>query len=196
MSLFASIFRFLLRRPPESPAPTPPESPAPTPPQSYAKPAFSVPAKKTAAWLTIACAFVAGAEGLRTSTYFDVGGIPTACFGETKSIKTGDTFTPAQCTEMLAGRLERDYGPAVDRCVNHPLPPERKAAYASFAYNVGAAGFCGSSVARLENDGDYAGACEALMKWNKIRVAGVLIYSPGLNNRRVQERALCSSGIY
>ena len=149
--------------------------------------------RKTAAWVTIAVAATAGFEGLRTSTYFDVGGIPTICFGETKNIKVGDKFTPEQCKQMLGDRLVNDFGPAVDRCVNHPLPPERKAAYTSFTYNVGASAFCKSSIARLENEGDVIGACNALMKYNKIRVVGVLIYSPGLNNRRTEERQLCLS---
>ena len=147
--------------------------------------------KKVAAWAVICTACVAGFEGLRTSTYFDVGGIPTVCFGETKNIKVGDKFTAEQCREMLSNRIVQDFGPGVDRCVNHPLPVNRKAAYTSFAYNTGVAAFCGSSVARLENQGKPVEACDALMRWNKVKVAGVLVYSPGLNNRREQERSLC-----
>ena len=147
--------------------------------------------KQVATWAVICATFVAGFEGLRTSTYFDVGGIPTVCFGETQGIRVGDTFTPEQCRDMLADRIVRDFGPGVDRCVNHPLPPARKASYTSFAYNVGIAAFCRSSVARKENAGDVAGACDALLLYNKITVAGVKVYSPGLNNRRVQERELC-----
>lgn len=147
--------------------------------------------QKTTAWVTICVACVAGFEGLRTSTYFDVGGIPTICFGETKNIKVGDKFTPEQCKAMLADRIVKDFGPAVDRCISHPLPPNRKAAYTSFTYNVGASAFCTSSTARLENEDRYMEACNALMKFNKIRIGGVLIYSPGLNNRREEERKLC-----
>jgi lysozyme len=147
--------------------------------------------QKKAAWITLCVACVAGFEGLRTSTYFDVGGIPTVCFGETKNIKVGDKFTPEQCKNMLGDRLIRDFGPGVDKCVHHPLPPPRKAAYTSFAYNVGIKAFCGSTAARKENAGDIEGACNALMSWNKIRVAGVMVYSPGLNNRREEERQLC-----
>lgn len=150
--------------------------------------------KQIAAWAVICVTCVAGFEGLRTSTYFDVGGIPTACFGETQGIKVGDKFTAEQCRQMLSNRIEQDFGPGVDRCVNHPLPPERKASYTSFAYNVGVTAFCNSSIAKRENAGDVRGACDALLLWNKIRVAGVLVYSPGLNNRRLQERKLCLTG--
>lgn len=145
----------------------------------------------TAAWLAACIALTGVCEGLRTVAYRDVGGIPTACFGETQGVKMGDTFTPGQCADMLATRLERDYGPAVDRCVRHPLPPGRKAAYTSFTYNTGAATFCASSIARKENAGDVAGACDALLLYDKVRIAGVLTYWPGLHNRRVKERDLC-----
>lgn len=153
--------------------------------------AISQPTRKKAAWVAVCCTLLAGVEGLRTSVYFDVGGVPTACFGETEGIKLGDTFTPAQCREMLGNRVEQDFGPGVDRCVKHELPAHRKAAYTSFAYNAGISAFCGSSVAKLENAGDPVGACDAMMKWNKVRIAGVLVYSPGLNNRRTEERKLC-----
>ena len=50
--------------------------------------------KKVAAWAIVCATVVAGFEGLRTSTYFDVGGVPTVCFGETKNINPGDKYTP------------------------------------------------------------------------------------------------------
>lgn len=154
-------------------------------------PAAAMTTRKTAAWLAACIALTGACEGLRTVAYRDIGGIPTACFGETHGIRMGDTFTPEQCADMLATRLERDYGPAVDRCITHPLPPNRKAAYTSITYNIGAGAFCASSVARRENAGDVAGACDALLMWDKVRIAGVLTYWPGLHNRRVKERALC-----
>lgn len=163
----------------------PPPTPKPRTPASNAR--------TVALWLAICTPCVAAFEGLRTYVYADIGGIPTACFGETHGIKWGDTFTREQCEQMLLGRLERDYGPGVDKCITHPLPPQRKAAYTSLAYNIGVAGFCGSSIARKENAGDPAGACDAIMLYNKVRVHGVLVYSPGLNNRRTEERKLCLS---
>ena len=150
--------------------------------------------RQVAAWVVIAATAIAGFEGLRTSTYFDVTGVPTACFGETQGITPGEKFTPEQCREMLGDRIEKDFGPGVDRCITHTLPPARKAAYVSLAYNIGVSAFCGSSVARHENAGRFVEACDALLRWNKITVAGVKVYSPGLNKRREQERALCLAG--
>lgn len=151
--------------------------------------------KKVAAWIAICVAFVAGFEGLRTTPYHDVGGVPTACFGETKNIKMGDRFTVEQCKQMLGDRIEKDFGPGVDHCIKHELPPKRKAAYVSLAYNIGVGAFCASSTARLENAGHPAEACNAMVRYDKIRVNGVLTYSRGLHNRRLEEIELCLEGI-
>lgn len=165
--------------------PTPTPTPKPQPPAR-------ANARTVAVWLALCTPCVAGFEGVRYYIYYDIGGIPTYCFGETTPT-TQREFTPEQCKTFLSTRLERDFGPAVDNCITHPLPPSRKAAYASAAYNIGIGAFCRSSMVRKENAGDTRGACDALMLYNKINVHGVLVYSPGLNNRRTEERKLCLS---
>lgn len=146
--------------------------------------------KTVTTWATICVTCVSGFEGLRQVAYRDPIGIPTACFGETKNIKLGDSFTKEQCEEMLGTRV-LEYGKGVDRCIHHELPPTRKAAYTSAAYNMGVETFCKSSMARKENAGDVQGACDALLLYNKARKAGILITLPGLTNRRKAERDLC-----
>lgn len=143
--------------------------------------------RKTAAWASLCVACVSSAEGLREYAYRDPVGIPTVCFGETAGVRLGDHKTVAECRALLSDDLLSKYGPAVDRCIKHPLPDGRKAAYTSIAYNIGAGAFCKSSIARKENAGDYAGACDALLLYNKAR--GVPL--PGLTARRQQERKLC-----
>ena len=147
--------------------------------------------KWTAGWLVCCAALVAGFEGLETKTYLDVGGVPTICYGETKGVTLGDTATPEECRQMLAARLERDFGPGVDRCLTHPVPPQRKAAYVSLAYNIGTEGFCRSSIARKENAGDVRGACNAILLYNKVRSSHGLVISRGLDNRRRAENKIC-----
>jgi hypothetical protein len=56
---------------------------------------------------------------------------------------------------------------------------------------VGSAGFCGSSAARRLNAGDYRGACDGLLSWN--RAQGRVV--KGLVNRRNAERNLCLEGV-
>ena len=142
--------------------------------------------RKKVAWLGICVACVAGEEGLRTVAYKDPVGIPTICFGETKGVKIGDQKTIDECHAMLGDRV-LEFGRGVDACINHPLPPNRKAAYTSTAYNIGIDGFCKSSMARKENAGDIQGACDSL----RLYVYAKGIKLPGLVKRREQERALC-----
>ena len=145
--------------------------------------------KKTAAWLSICIGCVAGAEGLRTVAYKDPVGIPTVCFGETLGVKMGDAFTPEQCRQMLGSRVE-EFGRGVDACVKVDLPPARKAALVSFAYNVGTDAFCKSTLVRKLNAGETVAACNELMRWTMAK--GIKL--PGLVKRREQERELCLTG--
>ena len=49
--------------------------------------------KKSAAVGAAAIALVAGWEGLRTKAYLDAVKVPTVCFGETRGVKLGDSYT-------------------------------------------------------------------------------------------------------
>lgn len=131
-------------------------------------------------------AFVGGWEGLQTTAYRDVVGVWTVCYGETEGVKKGDRYSVEQCRAMLVRRLE-DYAGPVERCITRPMPDTTFIAFTSLAYNIGTGGFCGSSVARLYNEGRPREACEAMMRFNR---AGGVVWR-GLTNRRTQERALC-----
>lgn len=143
-------------------------------------------AKKTATWVSICVACVGAEEGVRYAAYKDPVGIPTICFGETKGVKLGDTATPEQCREMLGDRV-LEFGRGVDACTKGELPPARKAALTSFAYNVGVETYCRSSVARKLNAGDVQGGCDALLLY--VYAKGIKL--PGLVTRRENERAMC-----
>jgi lysozyme len=60
----------------------------------------------------------------------------------------------------------------------------------SMAYNIGVAGFRGSSVCRAHNRGDVQAAARAFGLWNKATVGGKKIELPGLTRRRAAEAAL------
>ena len=135
--------------------------------------------------LCVAC--IAPAEGLRRYAYNDPVGIPTICFGETRGVKLGDRATTDQCKAMLETRVEQDFIPGVEKCITRQMPPEREAAFVSFAYNIGVAKFCKSAIAYKYNEGDTAGSCDALRLY--VKAAGITL--PGLVKRREQERKLC-----
>lgn len=147
--------------------------------------------RRKAAIVAICIGCIAPAEGLRRVAYSDPVGIPTICFGETRGVKLGDRATTEQCKAMLADRVERDFIPGVERCITKPLPDKRKAAFVSFAYNVGVDAFCKSSIARRYNIGDTVGACDSLLLY--VKAKGITL--PGLVKRREAERALCMEGL-
>jgi lysozyme len=142
------------------------------------------------ATLSMASVVVANYEGLRTSAYRDPVGIPTICYGHTATARMGQTRTQEECDELLRGDLGEALA-AVDELVKVPLPVERRAALASFVYNVGAGKLAGSTLLRRLNAGDAVGACAELSRWvyadgNKL---------PGLVTRRATERELCEVGL-
>lgn len=149
-------------------------------------------AKKKSSALVIAIALAIPAEGLRTKAYKDPVGIPTICFGSTKGVKMGDTATVAQCNELLTEEM-RERVDAVDACIPN-APPHVLAAFADTAFNVGLHVACSksdSTAARYLAAGQWTQACNELPKWNKARVAGVLVPLPGLTKRRAAAQEVC-----
>lgn len=151
------------------------------------------PAGKLAAILS-ACGLAAGMvvthEGWLTRTYKDPVGISTACAGVTEGVVAGKTYTPDQCIEMTAAAMVK-HGAAIDRCITVEIPVESRAAFTSFAYNVGVGAFCSSTMARKLNAGDLRGACAELSRWTW--AGGRQL--PGLVKRRAAERAYCERGL-
>ena len=133
---------------------------------------------------------VANFEGLRTVPYYDVGGVPTACYGETDGIDMQARYSPERCQRMLADRIEKTYGPGVDKCTKVELPPKRKAAMVDFAYNEGVGRYC-REIAPLLNAGKTLEACDKLLRFTTAKG----VQYPGLVTRRKQERQLCLEGL-
>lgn len=140
----------------------------------------------------MAIALVGAWEGLRTEAYLDIVDVPTVCYGETRGVKLGDRYTRAECDEMLIRGL-RDFEAGMRACLTKPdeIRDEVYVSMVSATFNVGIGGFCGSSMARRLNAGDVAGACDALLMWNKAK--GKVV--KGLTNRRQDERRLCLKGV-
>ena len=106
-----------------------------------------------------------------------------------RSLRMGQRYTRQQCEDMLYGDLLK-HAQALD-CIKHPLTDGQKAAFVSFAFNVGNKAFCDSTLARKANAGDMAGACAELSRWT--RAGGREL--PGLVKRRAAERELCERGL-
>lgn len=135
--------------------------------------------------ILLAAPFVARWEGTEYTTYLDVVQVPTACVGETgPHITLGQRFSDQQCQLLLGASLQR-HASDLGRCIKAPLADHEAVAVLSWAYNVGTANACGSTLVKKINAGQPF--CAELDKW--VYAKGKRIQ--GLANRRAAERALC-----
>jgi lysozyme len=98
-------------------------------------------------------------------------------------------ITRQQAEDLLRGDLI-DTAAMVLRLSTRVLTDGEFGALVSFAFNVGTGALGKSTLLRLLNAGDKAGAADQFLVWNKARVNGVLQPLPGLTRRRKAERAL------
>jgi lysozyme len=129
--------------------------------------------------------FVAGWEGFRPTAYRCPAGVWTIGYGSTAGVGPGDVITRAEALDRLMTHMEGDAG-AVDRLVITALEPHERDALISLTYNIGRAAFAHSTLLRVLNGGDKAGAAAQMLRWT--RSGGAL--SPGLIKRRAAERRL------
>lgn len=129
-------------------------------------------------------------EGRSLIAYIDPVGIPTICEGVTRGVSLGQTKTPAECDALLQSELSIAMA-GVYRNVKVPMPETRRAALASFVYNVGETRFKASTLLRKLNAGDAMGACAELSRW--VYAGGRKL--GGLVRRRAAERELCEHGL-
>jgi lysozyme len=128
-------------------------------------------------------------EGERLEAYQDVGGVWTIGIGHTKGVKPGMVITSEQSRKFL----EEDITwatKAVNDSVEVSLNQNQFNALVSLCFNIGPTGFKRSTCLRRLNEGDFIGAANALLWWNKARVGGRLTVIRGLVNRRAAEKQL------
>lgn len=151
-----------------------------------------------AAALTAAESLVEQFEGFSATPYPDpgTGAEPwTIGYGSTRDVD-GNPVTPntPAITREEAQRLAlRDMRGALDavKCaISVPLTSDEEGALIDFAYNLGAGNLRASTLLRLLNAGDYAGAADQFELWDH---AGGRVMA-GLLRRRLAERALFLAG--
>ncbi|BBS37867.1 lysozyme [Enterobacter cloacae] len=129
-------------------------------------------------------------EGCKLTAYRDSVGVWTIGYGWTqpvdgKPIRAGMTIKQETAERLLKTGLvscEND----VSRLVKVGLTQGQFDALVSFTYNLGAQSLSTSTLLRKLNAGDYAGAADEFLRWNK---AGGKVLN-GLTRRREAERAL------
>jgi lysozyme len=80
----------------------------------------------------------------------------------------------------------------IDALVKVPITQNQRDALGSLIFNIGRPNFSKSTVLRKLNAGDYRGAADAFLMWNKQRdrKTGQMNVLRGLTKRREQERAM------
>ncbi|MCD0492354.1 lysozyme [Chromobacterium violaceum] len=128
-------------------------------------------------------------EGLRLAAYQDMVGVWTIGYGHTgPDVKSGMTIAQQQADQLLAADLEK-FETGIGQLVAVPLNANQFAALVSFSYNLGLGNLRSSTLLRLLNQGDYAGAAAQFPRWN--RAGGQVV--AGLTRRRLAEQALFNS---
>lgn len=130
-------------------------------------------------------------EGLRLEAYRDSVGVWTIGYGHTgPDVTQGLEITSDQAETLLAADIAWAEA-VVNRAVKVSITQGQFDAMVDFVFNMGGANFVRSTLLRLLNAGDYFGAAEQFMRWNK---AGGKVLE-GLTRRRAAERALFLTGI-
>lgn len=129
-------------------------------------------------------------EGCKLTAYQDSVGVWTIGYGWTqpvdgKAIRSGMTIKQETAERLLKTGLV-SYESDVSRLVKVDLTQGQFDALVSFTYNLGARSLSTSTLLRKLNAGDYAGAANEFLRWNK---AGGKVLN-GLIRRREAERAL------
>ncbi|HBL8902660.1 TPA: lysozyme [Enterobacter hormaechei] len=129
-------------------------------------------------------------EGCKLTAYQDSVGVWTIGYGWTqpvdgKPIRAGMTIKQETAERLLKTGLV-SYESDVSRLVKVGLTQGQFDALVSFTYNLGARSLSTSTLLRKLNAGDYAGAADEFLRWNK---AGGKVLN-GLTRRREAERDL------
>jgi lysozyme len=124
-----------------------------------------------------------GFESCRLTTYLDIGGVPTNGWGHTgPDVFMGQTITQATADANLLSDLQR-FVNDVNNEVTVPLTQGEFDALVDFTFNDGNGAFMGSTLIKMLNAGDYAGAAAQFVRWD--HAAGQVV--AGLLRRRTAE---------
>lgn len=136
-----------------------------------------------------AAKFIAEFEGCKLSAYRDQRGIWTVGFGATgPGISARTTWTHDQALNRFEQDLKERYSQLLDMVMvgNSTVTDNQAVALLSLGYNIGMGALKGSTALRKHIAGDYEGAANAILLWNKTNGSP----NKGLTRRREAERKL------
>lgn len=122
-------------------------------------------------------------EGLRLNAYYDLRGVLTIGYGHTgPDVTAGQVITPAQAEGLLMDDI-KSASNCVNTCVTVQLTQPEFDAIVDLVYNIGCKAFGDSTMRRLLNAGDYAGAADQFDAWDH---AGGKVVAGLLRRREVE----------
>jgi len=130
-------------------------------------------------------------EGCKLEAYKDPVGILTIGYGHTGNVTSGMRISQSEADSFLISDLAK-FEKAVSQYVKVNLNQSMFDALVSFTYNVGSGNLKNSTLLKLLNNGDFSGAADEFLKWNK---AGGKVLA-GLTKRRNEERNLFMSEVF
>ncbi len=135
--------------------------------------------------------FIESFEGYSADAYLCPAGVPTIGFGHTAGVNMGDRLGSREEGDALLAEDLRSFAFQVTRALDSANTDQQEFdAMVSLAFNIGIAGFTGSTVLRMHKEGKKPEAARAFSMWNKATVNGVLQEVPGLTRRRAAEAAV------
>lgn len=131
-------------------------------------------------------------EGISLKPYLCPKGIATIGWGNTyykngKKVTLSDKLiTQNEANSLLEYIAQKDFGDNILKLVKVKLNQNQFDALVSFCYNLGMGNFKSSTLLKKINLGDFKGASEEFLKWDKVNGKPLA----GLTRRRQEEKEL------
>ena len=130
-------------------------------------------------------------EGFSANAYLCPAKIPTIGYGNTfyangTKVKLGEQISKTDALELLEKIVNKDFADKIFPALKVPVAQNQFDAMVSLAYNIGTGSFLKSTLLKKVNAGDFIGASEEFLKWNKSGGKELL----GLTRRRKREQDL------
>ncbi|HKM19362.1 MAG TPA: lysozyme [Aliarcobacter sp.] len=130
-------------------------------------------------------------EGFSSVAYLCPAKIPTIGYGNTfwedgRKVNLGEQISKAKALELLEYVANKDFAQKIFTHIKVEVSQNQFDALVCLAYNIGVGNFVKSTLLKKINAGDFKGAGDEFLKWNKS--GGVILL--GLTRRRKREQEL------
>ena len=130
-------------------------------------------------------------EGFSSTSYLCPAKIPTIGYGNTfwedgRKVRLGEQISKTDALELLEFVANKDFADKIFPLIKVKVSQNQFDAMVSLAYNIGVGNFSKSTLLKKVNAGDFIGASEEFLKWNKSGRKELL----GLTRRREREKDL------